>query len=261
MALGELGLPAAQSRVAAVLGDDPVPEVRGRAAEALGILGKSGAAVTLRKALGDRAPLVRFFAAKSLLVHAREPGAMEAAFSGLRMENRVLRGRLVGEFLRAFTGLALPPNPARWKNWWKKAREGFRIDEHAEAYALFVEAQKKARQGDESGALELYHELRQRLPRHAGACEEVSKALNSRAWDIAVTGGDLAEGLRLARESVEAKKTANNVDTLAVLLYLTGEKEKAEKTILDFLGTLKGEKPDGLVDRLEEFRTGKLSLR
>ena len=84
--------------------------------------------------------------------------------------------------------------------------------------------------------------------------------LNSRAWTIAVSGGDAKEGLMLAEESVEAKAEANNLDTLAVLQYLAGDKEKAIMTLVKGLQAVDPKAAPMLRDRIDQLRRDELRL-
>ncbi|MHC5077672.1 MAG: HEAT repeat domain-containing protein [Planctomycetota bacterium] len=251
----------AREELLSILKGDPEPAVRGRAAEALGA-GKDPEAIpALNQALLDPAELVRFFAAQALLKDFGKVDAMEHFFPLMRWKVGPQRDRLLGRFLKAYTGQALPMKEKAWKRWWSKAGRDFDGEKHAKIFALYEEAQKKSGKGDEDGALALYREIRKLVPKHAGACEELSNLLNSRAWGIAVAGGDYTKGLKLAQESVDAKPGANNLDTLAVLQFLTGDHKTAIETLTKALKTAKGRDAELFRNRLEEFKNEKLNLR
>ena len=85
--------------------------------------------------------------------------------------------------------------------------------------------------------------------------------LNSLSWSHATTGTDLPEGLRLAKESVEAQPNSQNIDTLSVLYWLNGDAAGAEKVLVEAM--------DGATEadralyqrRLDEVRAGKVSVQ
>jgi len=238
---------------------DPEPAVRGRAAQALGACGVLDGIKVLEAALLDKSELVRFFAAQALVKDFGRADVMEHFFPLMRWKGP-LKDRLLGRFLRAYTGKGLPLKEGAWKSWWEKARDGFDGKKHAGIFRLWEEARKIAGEGDEEKAVELYRKIRTLQPGHAGACGELSTILNSRAWDIAVGGGDFEAGLKLAEESVAAKEDGNNIDTLVVLQFLTGRKKKAIETVREALKKYKGREAELLRNRLAEFKKGKLAL-
>ncbi|MCU0723936.1 MAG: HEAT repeat domain-containing protein, partial [Planctomycetes bacterium] len=258
--LSDLKAPEAMDDLLAVLALDPEPDPRAHAADALGALRDPRALPALRAALLDRDGLVRFYAARALLKDFGRAEAMEHMIGLARWDAGALRDQLVWGFLKAYAGKELAGTEAAWKAWWAEAGKDFDAGRAGQVYARCVDAEEAARQGDPEKAIGIYREIRKLDPRHAGACEEVSKALNSRAWEIAVSGKDYAEGLKLAEEAADAKADPDIVDTLAVLQYLTGDRKKAEETVRKALETVKGDKAEMLVRRLEEFKTGKLEL-
>jgi len=261
LALGMLGDRAAGDALARTVKKDAVPEVRGRAAESLGRLGDPRHRTTLDKACSDPAPIVRFFAARALVKDMAVKDAVPRLFPCLRWKSAVLRNQIVLGFLKAFTGQSLPPRVEPWEAWWKEAAPAFDLAAHVRAYALFEEARKQRRAGDEAGAMETYRRIRKLLPRHAGACEEVAKALNSQAWNLAVEGKDLEKGRKLALESVDARADADNLDTLAVLQFLLGRKEEALETLDRALAMAKGDKRRSILERIAQVKAGALKLR
>jgi hypothetical protein len=253
--------PMARDELVRLITDDAVPEVRARAAEALGSLTDPRNPAILEKALADPAEIVRFYAARALLLQHSRIYALPRLFPLLSWQSPVLRNRLVLGFLRSFTGQDLPARPAPWQAWWKKAQSAFRLPLHYRMHRFFELAARRLRDGDEDGAIYLYRNIRKLFPRHAGACRELGRRLNSRAWKAALSGKDLAKGLALARESVEAHANVDNTDTLSVLLYLTGDREEALSVLLKGIETFeKGEKDGTLHERLRQVRAGKLKL-
>ena len=106
----------------------------------------------------------------------------------------------------------------------------------------------------------LYREIYRDMPGHRGAAKDLADLTNSISWNLAVSGKDLARGLRLAKESVEANANAMNIDTLAVLYYLNGEREKAEETLRDAMEGATETEKNQYGTRLEEFETDNLIL-
>jgi hypothetical protein len=261
LAFTALKNPRAASPLMPVALMDPHPVVRARAAEALGASGSPGAVGGLRRAMLDEEIIVRFFAARALLKDFGQIEAMEHLFPLLAWKNGALRDRMLGRFLRAYTGRGLPLKTSAWRNWWAKARSKFDADLQGQVFQLYEDAEKAKREGNEDYAVELFRRIRDNDPKHAGACRDLSEILNSRAWGVAVAGGDYAQALKWAEESVKAQANTNNIDTLAVLQYLTGEKKKAIETLEARLKKAEGRDVELLKHRLEEFKKGSLNLR
>lgn len=261
LALGTLKAKEALPDLLSRATSDPEGSVRGRALEAIGEIGDPSAVEVLEKALFDDAPVARFFAARSLVKDFGRAGAMEHLFPLARWDNPHLRAQLLDRFLRDFTGVERPMKEEAWRSWWAEARGSFDAGRQARIYALVGQAESAAREGREEDALVAYRKIRAVQAGHAGACAETGRILNGRAWKIAVSGVNLAEGLAMARESVEAKATPDNLDTLAVLLYLTGEKEEAIMTLVKAMNAHPGHAAELFKRRLEEFKSGRLQLR
>jgi len=260
VALGELGFEEAGEALVSASASDPVAGVRGRAAAALGAIGSKAYLPAIEARLVDEGEVARFFAARSLVKDHGRLAGMDHLVSLLRWRGGPLKDRLLGRFLRAYTGRSLPLREPAWRAWWEDARGSFDGAKHAEIFGLFEKAEEAKREGREDRALSLYREVRTRMPRHAGACGEVSTMLNGRAWGAAVSGENLEQGLAWAKESVEAKAEVNNVDTLSVLQYLTGRKAEAIKTLQDALEKGLGGDGELLRHRLAELRSGTLKL-
>jgi len=81
------------------------------------------------------------------------------------------------------------------------------------------------------------------------------------SWEMAVNGEDLPKAEKLAQESVDTVAGTMNLDTLAVLQFLNGDKSAADSTILRAIDLAKENDKHQFEDRLEEFRIGKLNLR
>ncbi len=260
LGLSDLKAPEAAADLVSALESEPWHEARGRAADALGALRNEAHLPALRKALLDQAEMVRFFAARSLLRDFGRTEAMEHLISLARWDGGAVSGILLWTFLKAYTGKDLPGTEKDWRAWWEGASRGFDTAKQGRIYAMCEEADEAARKGDEDRMVEIYRGIRKIDPRHAAACEEVSKALNSRAWEIALSGKNSAEGLKLAEEAADAKADSDIMDTLAVLRFQTGDKAGAEEVLQKALKTAKEDKAEMLKRRIDEVKAGKLKL-
>ena len=90
------------------------------------------------------------------------------------------------------------------------------------------DARKTRDEGKEDEAIALYRAIRKARRRHPGACRDLGEILNARAWDLAVKGEDLPKALEWPGSRWRRPPTSQNIDSLAVLLFLNDRKAEAE---------------------------------
>ncbi len=260
IALAGLEAPDSFAALARILRRDRSHQVRGQAAGALGAVGDEDAVPLLKRALQDRSKFVRCRAARALLAGFDDKAGLYALIDLLDWKNRPMRDQLVTGFLTDYTGISLPADRKTWKEWWSTASKSFDTASHSATYETLKDARESKSRGFEEEAIERYRSILAAVPGHAGASKELSDLLNGIAWNLAVAGKDLTRALSLARESVDCRKNPMNLDTLAVLYYLTGDDENADKTIAEAIDSATGHEKKLFEHRRQEFSTGNLVL-
>ena len=260
IALGELKHEDSYGPLLSALAGDGAFQVRGYAAKALGELKREDAIPSIERALKEENEFVRCMAARTLLVDFLREDAIVEVIALLDWPNHPMRNQWVAEFLTDYTGQSLPADRDSWTSWWNEASSGFDPDLHARIYEQLEEARKLKSKGEEEEALALFREMHGEKPDHGGIAKDLSDMLNSISWGLAVMGEDIERGLELAQESVAARANAMNIDTLAVLYYLNGDKPAAQRTLLEAMEGADENERGQYERRLEEFRTGELVL-
>ncbi|MBN1356297.1 HEAT repeat domain-containing protein [bacterium] len=261
IALSGLRSPDAFDPLCLRVRDDPAFQVRAYAAAALGEFPERKAAVHIKSALEDPSEFVRCLAARTLLLKYADPAGMSVLIDLLKWENGPMKGTWVMEFLRDFTGLSTPFEYEMWQKWWATGCETFRVKTHVSVYENLNEARKSRDTGNRDKALEIYREIHKKLPVHEGMIQELSALLNEAAWEIVVSGTDIVKGLKLAEESVSIRENPMNLDTLAVLVYQSGDPDRAGALIRKAIDLASDADGKVFEKRMEEFETGKLNLR
>ncbi len=242
------------------LKNDEAFQVRAYAARALGKLELKKAIDPLREALKDESEFVRCLAARALLLEHDRKSAITVLFDLLDWPNDRLRNQWVTEFLKDYTGKGDISGKEEWYEWWAESKNTFNASTHAEIYEKLQDAEEKSAEGKDNDALKIYRKIHKKLPDHQGAAEALADILNSMAWKKAVSGEELKTALEWAEESVEARPDYMNIDTLAVLQYLLGEKEKAAETLKNAMEDADENAIKQYESRLEEFEKGRVSL-
>jgi HEAT repeat protein len=259
MGLAELKNKEARSILLTAMKADPAFQVRAYAAQALGNMKQTADLPALKKMLMDPSEFVRCMTARTLLLEFSEKSAMTALIDLIDWPNGPMKDSFVTSFLRDYTGRDFPTK-ATWLEWWIVAEKQFNPSEHKKLMNQLTRARDFADEGNEDKAVVAYRKIFREMPDHQGMTTALSEILNGRAWNRAAAGTDLDLALSEAQESVRVMTTPMNLDTLAVIYYLTGHKDDAEKTILKAIELAK-EDPQPYRDRLKEFQTGKLVVR
>jgi hypothetical protein len=261
IAMAELRSPATLPAALRALGEDPAFQVRGFAARTLGRLKGAEARAALEGALADPSEFVRALAAEALLTGFADKAAMKPLIALLDWSVGPLKERFVQMTLTDLTGQSRPMERAGWEKWWAEAEATFDLAAAARAVDRLADARKRRDEGKTDEAVALYREVRAAVPGHAGAGRDLAELLNAKAWKMAVAGMDLPAALALARESVEAAPGSQNIDTLAVLLFLTDDREEAEGTLVKAMEGASEADRALFERRLAEVRAGKVDLQ
>jgi len=261
IAMGRLERRETFASLQRALEQDPASQVRAYAARALGALETRRAVPLLRAALEDEDPFVRCLAAQSLVTRFGKKDGIDALIALLDWENPRMRDRWVRDFLVDLTGRPWGSKRERWASWWQESRAEFPMNAHRKTFEQLREAREAKAEGDEDKALRLYRKLRRKLPRHKGIAKDLAEILNSKAWSMALAGEQLPEALAMAQESVEADPNPMNIDTLAVLQFLTGDATAAAETLRQAVAETEDAAARKQYEtRLREIEAGSLKL-
>jgi hypothetical protein len=260
MALGRLKSDKESSAalVRAALGDLDFT-VRTQAAAALGRLRPEGGAEILKKVLHDVEPFVCLQAARALVLEYRDPAGVDALIDLMGWDNHVMKGSHVKPLLAGLKGGGCRDRKA-WRKWWAGVREGFEMGPRVEAMKLVENGKGLISSGRAGEGENLLRRALGLVAGHPGASGELSDLLNGRAWGAAKSGRTGMDVLGWAEESVRLKKTAMNLDTLAVILFLRGEKEKAKAFIREAIELAPKKDRGSYEARLAQMTAGRLKL-
>jgi hypothetical protein len=260
MALSDLKNKDATASLTRAFNEDPAFQVRAYAAQAVGRLKSPDSAALLEKGLVSGQEFIKCLCARSLVLDFSNKTAMKSIIELLDWENGPMRDQWITTFLTDFTGQSLETDSKKWMEWWSKNSRLFNIKAYSETYEKLKDARKLKDTGKDQDALKIYRNLYKRTPGHAGVAKEMSELLNSISWNMAIEGKELADALKLAKESVELSQNSQNLDTAAVLYFLTGDKVHAEDSIKLALEKAGENEKEQYKNRLEEFKSGKLVL-
>ncbi|MBN2383258.1 HEAT repeat domain-containing protein [bacterium] len=261
LALSKLNNQSARERLVLALQSDQAFQVRAYAAEALGQMGLPENKTCLEAALSDSSEFVRCQAARALLLHFDYPQAFTTLFELLNWKNQPLRSNWVDSFLSMYTGMSLPAQPEKWREWWATRQDTFDWDLHRRLFALIKEADEQKMSSETEQAIGTYRQVLDLAPEHNAARKELADLLHTSAWDKVVSGQDLEKGLVLAREAIDLTTNPDTLDTLAVLYYLLGQTEQAILTIKQAIADAPDDQKHQFRDRLEQIETNTVLVR
>jgi tetratricopeptide (TPR) repeat protein len=261
-ALGLVAMPHkdAFKPLSVVLLSDPAFAVRWQALNVIAQYDLPEVPGLLQQAENDANELVRFSAAKNLLLNYGQKQAILHLINLVKWNNGTLRNDIVIAFLENYTGKKFGADMSKWKQWWEA--EGTRLD--VKLYTECIKELNVALQqyytGKKTEGLDALRKLHKKLPGHEVVSAKLVEFLSETAWETVSKAKNIPEAMRLAEESAAIKETPAILDTLAVLWSLQGNKDKAVETINRALTMAPENEKAPYKQRLEDIKAGKIKL-
>lgn len=245
------------------LHDEESYRVRTQAAKSLAKIALEDSRNKLIAALTDESGFVRIQAAMGLVEYAKDTSGIPAIIEMMNApEIKYIINTYAIPLLRDITGFNIS-GKGNWSAWWSENETTFDLAEGLKLRAQISEARKLNIDGGILEAENILRDVLESMPGHYQAKILLAEILNKHAWDIAVSGIDMEYGLQLAEECVSLDNNPNYIDTLAVLLYKTGDKQAAVDLILRTIESrddLSEAQRETLTSRLEQFNRGEVNL-
>ncbi len=237
--------------------------VRTQAAKSLAEIAGISSRNKLIAAFTDENEFVKIQAAMGLVEYAKDTSGIPAIIEMMNApEIKYIVNTYAIPLLRDITGTNLSGKD-NWSAWWSENETTFDLAEGLKLRAQMSEARKPNTDGGIFEAENILRKVLKSNPEHDQAKTLLAKILNKHAWDIAVSGIDMEYGVELAAECVSLDNNPNYIDTLAVLLYRTGDKQAAINLLFKTIESrddLSEAQRETLTSRLDQFNRGEVNL-
>jgi len=263
IALGNLdGGGSTIGRLIEVSENDPDYRVRTRAVASLAEIADAAISVILQSSLSDESGFVRQQAAIGLiekcmdsrgiwvLIDLMDPAKWPELRTVIGLEGTVLLKDLVGRNINGHEA---------WSEWYYEYIVEFDIESALEVREMINDARAAwDNRENMEVAEEILRDVLEINPEHEQAASLLAEILNSHAWGLLVSGEDIEYGVTLAEECVGLSQNPNYMDTLAVLLYVSGDVDRAYEVILQAYELASGNSRNQISERIDQFDSGNI---